>query len=886
MYRLFIAKSGMRSCEWLPLWMHLKDTSEIMRYLLDYYVSDSFAVSCGIDEALVRKTLIFIAYVHDIGKATVIFQYKISLNVTGRRYALESMGLEFPDSPDLEKGNKTPHGLAGEEILRYFGCNESVAAVVGAHHGVPVDSENIRKQNLKKAKKDIVGYANYFGNSESNRKLLEDSWNTIINNALEYAGFESIKDVPDLSVHAQMVISGLLVIADWIASNTEYFPLISEDDIGDDKLYPNRTNQALDNMSFPDKWIPSRFFFSDTMFKQMYSFSPNDIQRKVIDIAVNNNSSGIFILEAPMGCGKTEAALSATEILASRFKKSGLFFGLPTQATANGIFSRIQNWAEKQSDYEKHSIQLKHGSSAMNKKFREIQQGINEKEVDEGLVVHSWFCDNKKACLDNFVVATVDQMLMLALERRHTMLLHFGLSEKVVIIDEVHAYDAYMNQYLERAIQWLGAYKTPVILLSATLPAKRRMSLIRAYLQTSVSPKCFEENSAYPLLTWTDEKEICQQELPYDGEHKSVSIFKCCYNDIVSKIKDAAESGGCVGIILNTVSRAQKLAEQISGEVTDNVLLYHAQYIMPDRAKKESELLMRIGKSGNAETRRGLVVIGTQVLEQSLDIDFDLLITDVCPMDLFLQRTGRLHRHNRDHRPDKYKDPQCFLITDEFYNEKTGSKSIYGEWLLRKTLEYLPQRITVPDDISPLVQKVYVSFDDSDEYQKYIKDQQDKEYRANTFLLDTPDDTIDDTIHGILSRQISDTDEEIAEASVRDGISSIEVLVMQKKSDGRIFFLDGTPLSADLTDDECERVAEQKLRLPTCFSRKWNIDKVIKEIECKSIHYIEKWQRSHWLKKQLVLFLNDDLKAELSGYDLKYSFEYGLLSERSDVENE
>lgn len=881
MYKLFIAKSGKTAYEWLPLWMHLQDTAEIMKLLLEYYVSDSFCNSCGLSEEILQKTILFIAYVHDIGKATTIFQYKIVNAVTERRYALESAGFEIPDSMDMEEGYATPHGLAGEEILRYYGCDESVAAVVGAHHGVPAESKNIKAQDLnKKRKRDIVGYKNYFGNNEANLVSLESAWKTIIDKALEYSGFEAIKDIPELSVHAQMVISGLLVVADWIASNTDYFPLISVDEIGEESLYPFRTNQAWEKIAFPDMWKPQRFLFSNTIFKQIYSFSPNNVQRKIMDISSNISFPGIMILEAPMGCGKTEASLSAAEILASRFEKNGLFFGLPTQATANGIFPRIQNWAEKQADDEVHSIQLKHGSSALNKVFRRIQDGIYENDVDDGLIVHSWFCDNKKACLDTFVVATVDQMLMSALKRRHVMLLHLGLSEKVVIIDEVHAYDAYMNQYLERAIQWLGAYKTPVILLSATLPAKRRMSLIRAYLQSSNSSECYEENTSYPLLTWTDGKEIKQQELPYNGEHKNVFITKCCGDEIISIINEAINSGCCIGIIVNTVGRAQELTKIISEKLTENILLYHAQYIMPDRAKKETELLEKIGKSSNYETRNGLVVIGTQVLEQSLDIDFDLLITDICPMDLLLQRIGRLHRHSRDYRPEEYKNPKCFVITDEFDNEKTGSKIIYSEWLLKETLSNLAQNIIIPDDISPLVQKVYAAYDESKEYEEYDLAQEKAKKRAEAFLLKKPRSR---SIHNFLERNVNENQ---AEASVRDGISSIEVLVMQMKSEGDIFFIDGTKLSSNLTDVECEHIAEQKLRLPSKFCQEWNIDAVIKEIESKSLKIVDNWQKSYWLKGKLVLFLDDNYEAELHGYRLEYSFEYGLVSERNDGKNE
>ena len=574
--------------------------------------------------------------------------------------------------------------------------------------------------------------------------------------------------------------------------------------------------------------------------------------------------------------------MAAAELLAAKMKKKGLFFGLPTQATANGLFPRIMDWAEKQSDEFYHSIQLKHGSALLNETFQKIQRGIPTDESDSGLIIHSWFCDNKKACLADFVVATVDHMLMLALKRRHVMLLHLGLSEKVVVIDEVHAYDAYMNKYLERALQWLGAYHTPVILLSATLPSKRRMALIRAYLQADSSESTFEENTSYPMLTWSDGNDIKQKSLVYNGTHRTVKIQKCCNDDLLSLIGNAVQAGACVGIILNTVARAQNISDIVSSKITDNVLLYHSQYVMSDRNKKETELLERIGKHSNADTRKSMVVIGTQVLEQSLDIDFDILFTDICPMDLFLQRVGRLHRHEREYRPDGVKEPICYVITDEYEKQDSGSKRIYSKWLLRETLDLLPETINLPDDISPLVQKVYNSFDDSDEYENYKREIKQAESRAGSFLLKKAKCK---DIHGFLDRSM-DSNDSIAEASVRDGISSIEVLVMKRCSDGIISFLDSTELSSFPTEAEYKRIAEQRLRLPSLFSKKWNEEKTIKALEQKCRAYITQWQDSPWLRGKLVLFLDENMEAELLGYRLKYSYEKGLACKKECDENE
>ena len=872
-----VAKSGDEGRKWLPLYMHLEDTAGIMRHLVDEYIPKSFCCSCGIEQKLFLKTAVFLAYIHDIGKSIISFQYKILKSVPDRRSILEHCGLVFPDYYDKEKIAGTPHALAGEVILRFFGCPGGVAAVVGAHHGMPTATGDLNGQNLNNSQRDMVGYRNYFGDTPGNREILEPVWKEIINQALKRANLSSVEELPELSRGAQMLYSALLIMADWIASNTEFFPLLDvEKDEPDNNPYPQRIEQGWEKAGFTEMWQSCRNTYSETAFKQSFGFSPSTVQKEILHILENTDNPGLCIIEAPMGCGKTEAALASAEILAAKLDKNGIFFGLPSQATANGIFPRIIGWAEKQSEEIYHSVQLNHGSAELNDVFGNIHRGIPDEETDSGLIVNSWFCDRKKACLADFVTATVDQMLMMALKRKHVMLLHLGLAEKVVIIDEVHAYDAYMSRYLERALQWLGAYHTPVILLSATLPASKRVSLCKAYLGLNKIDDDIESNIAYPLLTLTEGQTVRQFALPYNGAHKTVEIKTCCTDDIFELVRNVVDNGGCVGVIVNTVKRSQNVAERIELETDAQVLLYHAQFIIPDRAKKEEELLSRIGKKSRTEQRKGLAVVGTQVLEQSLDIDFDLLITDICPMDLLLQRIGRLHRHNRTDRPRLVEKAVCYVITDEV--EGAGTKEIYGEWLLEETLKYLPSSITLPDDISPLVQTVYKASDNSREFEEYKNNQDIKRGKASAFLLNKPKGK---DIHGLLDCNVKDS---LAEASVRDGLASVEVLVMRKFVDNSIHFLphrfDGAKVSENPSEEECRRIAEQKLRLPSIFSAKWSVDKTISELESGCMEYIESWQKSYLLKGQLVLFLDEYMEGELLGYTIHYSYEKGLQYEK------
>ena len=151
------------------------------------------------------------------------------------------------------------------------------------------------------------------------------------------------------------------------------------------------------------------------MFRDKYGFLPNEMQRQMLRAVEDTGTPGIYILEAQMGLGKTEAALSAAEILASKWHCEGLFFGLPTQATANGIFPRLKGWAENQSEGVQLSIRLAHGMAMLQKGYRELifhGHAIQNEDENGGLIVHQWFEGRKQALLSSFVVGTIDQLLM------------------------------------------------------------------------------------------------------------------------------------------------------------------------------------------------------------------------------------------------------------------------------------------------------------------------------------------------------------------------------------------------------------------------------------------------------------------------------------------
>lgn len=478
------------------------------------------------------------------------------------------------------------------------------------------------------------------------------------------------------------------------------------------------------------------------------------------------------------------------------------------------------------------------------------------------------------------------------------MLRHLGLAGKVVILDECHAYDAYMNHYLDRVLNWLGAYGAPVIILSATLPAARRAEMIDAYRNVDLYAEksgAWRTSRGYPLLTWTQGDTVYQEVIPQDVPSREVVLGHLAEENLASWLKGMLSQGGCAGVIVNTVRRAQEVARQLEAALPDaRVELFHSQFLMPDRAEKESRLVRQIGKGSTAETRNSLIVVGTQVLEQSLDIDFDCMATDLCPMDLLLQRIGRLHRHRRDDRPEPLRRPVC-MVMGAGETLDAGSKAVYGEWLLMRTRELLPDHLFLPDSIPTLVQSTYETPQEDelvgkrDAWERYSEQVKTKKERADAFCLCPPEEVEGfpglNTINGWLDADVTGSDTQ-AEARVRDSDSSLSVLLMVRDEEGVVRFLPwqehGCAVPADRPPEEsvARSVAIQRLQLPRSLSIGRMGDRVFDVLQSENLRYLPGWQSASWLREELVLLLREDLTRELCGYQVSYDRKWGLCCQK------
>ena len=873
---------------WLPLWMHMWDTAGIMRRLVQKWLPDMVRRCIGLEEALLVRLACFLGAVHDIGKATVVFQQKIMGNLPEARERLEA---QIPLPGRLLSPQATPHARASEAILLELGCPNGLASIAGAHHGKPQQNEPGNCVD------EFYPPENYWGKSGGVRwKAL---WKELFQQALRQSGFSCAEELPELSIPAELLLTGLLAMADWIASNPSYFPLIPEEQLGDAAWYPARVEQAWEKLALTFPWEAQYASMDAAAFEERFGFTPNSLQAAVLGATDQMDAPGLLIIEAQMGAGKTEAALAASEIFAARYGAGGLYFGLPTQATANGIFRRLSEWAQTQSQDMVHSIRLAHGMAELNEDYRKLFTGgavTEEDSVDEagGVLVHRWFLGRRQALLADFVIGTVDQLLMAALKQKYIMLRHLGLAGKVVVVDECHAYDAYMGHYLDRALTWLGNYRVPVILLSATLPAARRAELVEAYLGRPCDQAAWKDSRKYPLLTWTDREQVRQQMAGIPPAKRTIELLCLTEETLPALLRERMGQGGCAGVIVNTVKKAQDLAAALQAALPEwEVLLFHAQFLMPDRSEKERAILERLGKDANPQQRDRLIVVGTQVLEQSLDIDLDFLVTELCPMDLLLQRIGRLHRHERPHRPGLLSAPCCAVLdtgTDAF---DPGSSAVYSEWLLWRTRQLLPDCIELPADLPRLVQDTYNWEEDvlpetteSLRYrEEYCFRQKTLAHRAEAFAVQMPEDHSEFPCLNTLDDWMCDTvtgTEAVARAAVRDGDPSVEVLVMVQYRDGSIHFLPwregGHSIAADAppSQEESLQIARQRLRLPGYFGRRWKLRQVIDELEEQNRRFLSRWQQAPLLKGELVLLLDETLSARLADTVLHYDRNNGL----------
>lgn len=524
-------------------------------------------------------------------------------------------------------------------------------------------------------------------------------------------------------------LAGLAVLADWIGSSDAF--LFREDAMPLEEYWRTialpRADAALDRAEILPVRSSRAAGLAGLMGRPM---EPTPLQSHLEACPLGPDPE-LFILEDATGSGKTEAALVLAHRLIEAGRGEGLFMGLPTMATANAMYARFGNLYRRFfDDDESPSLLLTHGRAHLARaplasiSFAPALPGTDAPKEERLATVacSAWLAENRKrALLAHVGVGTIDQALMAVLPIRHQSLRLLGLARSVLIVDEVHAYDSYVHQLLCALLYFHAAFGGSAILLSATLPARQRQELIESYRrgggQTGVAP--LAAHAPFPLVTRSggaipdeapvETRPLCRREVGV--------MFVHSLEAVVGVIAETVRAGECVCWIRNTVQDAMDGYDLVAERFgPGQVRVFHARYADGDRFEHEADVVTRFGKESVAEERAGQVLVATQVVEQSLDLDFDCMISDLAPIDLLLQRAGRLHRHERPCRRGVPRmvvfSPPLDAPPDERWYSRLFPRAAYvypkhGQLWLTATLLAPAGRFRIPDDARTLIEGVY-----------------------------------------------------------------------------------------------------------------------------------------------------------------------------------
>lgn len=545
---------------------------------------------------------VVLAALHDVGKVAPNFQCKCT--AWSAKHKINPSSCCGQESDHAKIGQKTVQDLLRMETLKCW------AMIVGAHHGC-LKSDWVRSV--------CAGGTDW----DAERARLA-------NGLVAEFGPLPVEE-EGLDTASVWFNAGLIAVADWLASDERFFPpskVMTADEI------LARAVEQLATIGFaPFSAISAR------KFADLFPFEPNELQT-VLANAVKD--PGVYVVEASMGSGKTEAALGAAYNLLAGGQARGIYFALPTRTTSNRIHQRMADFVGRLAPGS--GTRLIHsGSWLLDLNGMTGRQQGDEKAGEGQHDGRDWFASSRRALLAPFGVGTVDQALLGAVAARHFFVRQFGLAGKVVILDEVHSYDLYTGTLLDGLIRRLRDLGATVIVLSATLTAARRRELLSEPHAQGPS------ETTFPLVSGSVAGQCRQWAVPTEVA-KRVGIHFRAISELMDACCERAERGECVVWIRNTVNEAQDAFKALKGRIRDGgpeVALLHARFPQFRREALESAWLDRLGKNEARRPTRGCILVATQVAEQSVDIDADLLVTDLAPTDMMLQRLGRLWRHER-----------------------------------------------------------------------------------------------------------------------------------------------------------------------------------------------------------------------------------------------
>jgi CRISPR-associated endonuclease/helicase Cas3 len=632
-----------------PLAFHILDVAACAEAWLcaNPHWLERLSTRLAVDRDDLRGLVVALIALHDIGKCARGFQAKrldLWPDILGARPA-EELSVRH-DAAGLWLIDKvTGLSAIAERMLPELSpsCRDLVLQATCGHHGEPIAATDIRNPRCdigRKSEEAAVGLAQaILGVFDREPSCTIDD---------QHAPLFSF------------ALSGLTVLADWLGSNKTWFPFRASSDAANLATYWNDFARPSAESALQESGLLPARPAHDRGIGDLFPAirEPTELQRFAGEIAFGDGPQ-LFVIEDMTGAGKTEAAALLAYRLMAAGKACGLYVALPTMATANAMFDRLaESYGAMFESSPRPSIVLVHGKRRLVEGFENLPSTLTSDDQpdaapgDPSGTTASAFCADwirrsaKQAFLAQVGAGTIDQALLAVLPARHQSLRLCGLSDKVLIIDEAHAYDAYMGREIETLLRFHAALGGSAIVLSATLPAQKRTELVRAFRLGAEGKPWTAESMAYPLVTKVSHDEA--QETPLGLRQalaRKVDVQRLGSLEEMHAIAlRATRAGAAVAIIRNTVDDAIASRNALAAEF-GNVVLFHARFAMCDRIKIEEDVVRRFGKDGQGS--RNCILVATQVVEQSLDLDFDVMLTDLAPVDLLIQRAGRLWRHAR-----------------------------------------------------------------------------------------------------------------------------------------------------------------------------------------------------------------------------------------------
>lgn len=689
----FWAKTTPEDLPGISVFQHMINVGNVARCIADSSpeLLNRFAIQTAEIGAL--------AALHDLGKISPGFQQKCAAWLEQNNLAEIAARCFWQRDYEIDHGKVTHSAI--QDFLTHQGISRDtamhLATVLGAHHGrlkLLPNPRGIKPPLGIKPTTDIQSGIDWNAERLDCAKRIWD-----------YFKPQGSMDSFSGDSAAIWWLAGLATVADWIGSDEDYFlpaPGTSVDAAAS-------ARHALDSIGFTLSLTTQGL-----TFEQMFGFPPNEMQENAIQVITG---PGVYVIEAPMGMGKTEAALGAAYHLLAAGKASGIYFALPTQATSNRIHLRMNDFLERIApDYGK--SRLIHGNSWLMQEslpFRPAASGSREKSADDARNGRDWFASAKRALIAPFGVGTVDQALLGVVAAKHFFVRHFALAGKVVIIDEVHSYDLYTGALIDRLVETLEGLGCTVIVLSATLTGKRRNQIVAA-------PGNGREDAEqpYPLISGRMEGDSLAPVVAAAPAPRSVAVEFVSPDIAAKEAADLARAGLAVLWICNTVGSAQRQYRQFTELLGDAVPvgLLHSRFTHIHREAHENTWMGRFGK--DSATRCGSILVATQVVEQSVDLDADLLVTELAPTDMLLQRLGRLWRHDRGERLAK--GPRVCIIEEtsslnelrqlspvEIKKILSNKAFVYDPYILLRSLEVWRGQsdVAIPGQIRTLIEETY-----------------------------------------------------------------------------------------------------------------------------------------------------------------------------------